>query len=55
MTANEPANLISELTLCVFQHADILSPSHSQIPQIHQQPAEDAAPDCEFLMTELLE
>ena len=32
---------------CVFQHADILPPGHRQIPQVHQQPAEAAAPDSE--------
>ncbi|KAM7406648.1 hypothetical protein PAMP_001015 [Pampus punctatissimus] len=34
--------------LWTIQHADILSAVHCQIPQIHQQPAEDAAPDCEW-------
>lgn len=35
----------------MFQHADLLPPGHSQIPQIHQQPAEDAAPDGKFLIS----
>lgn len=34
--------------LCVRQYADLLPPGHCQIPQIHQQPAEDAAADSEF-------
>lgn len=36
------------LGLCVLQSADLLPPGHCQIPQIHQQPAEDAAADSNF-------
>lgn len=47
----------STFTYCIvpvlLQHADLLSPGHCPVPQIHQQPAEDAAPDGAFLRNEL--
>lgn len=38
------------LGLLLLQYADLLPSGHRQIPQIHQQPAEDAATDSEFLI-----
>lgn len=38
------------LGLWLLQYADLLPSGHRQIPQIHQQPAEDAATDSEFLI-----
>lgn len=41
------------LGLCVLQHDDLLPPGHCQIPQIHQQPAEDAAANSQFLINDV--
>lgn len=38
------------LGLLLLQYADLLPSGHRQIPQIHQQPAEDAATDRELLI-----
>lgn len=37
----------------MFQHAHLLPPGHRQIPEVHKQSAENAAPESECLTTAL--